>query len=69
MLINDLDELRSPSAGQEVIGMNNVSKKEQEIEEIWRRLEYIKNTDQISISEKIAIARKALEVIEKSAAE
>ncbi len=49
--------------------MNNNSEKEKKIEEIQRRMEYLKNTDQISISEKIAITKKALEIIEKSESE
>jgi hypothetical protein len=46
--------------------MSNESKRQQEIEELARRMEYLNNTDQLSISEKIAIARKALEIIERN---
>jgi len=38
----------------------------EEIEEIKRRIDYLVRTDQISVSDKIAIAKKALEIIEKS---
>ncbi len=41
----------------------------EEIEEIKRRIDYLVRTDQISVSDKIAIAKKALEIIEKSEAE
>ena len=40
-----------------------------EIEEIKRRIEYLVSTDKISISEKIAIAKRALEIIEKDKVE
>ena len=49
--------------------MNNDSEKEKEIEEIKRRIDYLVNTDEISISDKIAIAKKALQVIEDSETE
>ena len=38
---------------------------ELEIEEIRRRVEYLASTDTISLTEKIAIAKKALEIIEE----
>jgi len=41
----------------------------EEIEEIKRRIDYLVRTDQISVSDKIAIAKKALEIIEKSETE
>jgi len=44
----------------------NKSVKQKEIEEIQRRIEYLINTDQISDSEKVAIASKALKIIEQS---
>jgi hypothetical protein len=44
--------------------MNNDSEKELEIEEIQRRLEYLKSTDQISIAKKLAIVKKALEIVD-----
>lgn len=40
-----------------------------EISEIESRIEYLKNTDQISIAEKIAIIKQALEIIEKNKTE
>ena len=46
--------------------MENDSEKQKEIEEIQRRIEYLINTDQISDSEKLAIANKALKIIELS---
>lgn len=46
--------------------MENDSEKQKEIEEIQRRIEYLINTDQISGSEKLAIANKALKIIELS---
>ena len=49
--------------------MENESDKQKEIAEIQRRMEYLRNTDQIAISEKIAITKKALEIIEKSESE
>ena len=49
--------------------MNNDSEKEKEIEEIKRRIDYLVNTDEISISDKIAIAKKALQVIEDNETE
>lgn len=36
-----------------------------EIEEIERRIAYLASTDKISLTEKIEIARKAIEIIEK----
>lgn len=44
--------------------MEDDSEKAKEIEEIRRRIDYLLTTDQISISDKIAIARRALEIIE-----
>ena len=49
--------------------MENESEKQREIAEIQRRMEYLRNTDQISISEKITITKKALEIFEKSESE
>ena len=46
--------------------MENDSEKTKEVEEIRRRIDYLINTDQISDMEKIVIAKKALEIIEKS---
>ena len=40
-----------------------------EIEEIKRRIEYLVSTDKIWISEKIDIAKRALEIIEKDKVE
>ena len=37
-----------------------------EIDEIRRRIAYLINTDEISVTDRIAIAKKALEIIEKS---
>ena len=48
--------------------MNTDSEKKKEIEEILRRMDYLKKTNHISISEKIAITKRALEIIEKSEA-
>ena len=44
--------------------MDNDSEKTKEIEEIQRRIEYLKNTDSITLSDKVAILKKALEVLE-----
>ena len=49
--------------------MTNDSEKEKEIEEIKRRIDYLINTEEISISDKIAIAKKALQVIEDNKTE
>ena len=43
----------------------NESRKKEEMEEIWRRIDYLKKTDNPSLAEKIAVAKKALKIIEK----
>jgi hypothetical protein len=45
---------------------NNIEK---DIEEIKKRMEYLKSTDQISITEKIAIVKRALKIIDESKSE
>ena len=45
--------------------MNNESEKQKEIAEIQQRIQHLQDTDQISISNKIAIAKQALDIIEK----
>lgn len=45
------------------------SNKERELAEIKRRLDYLITTDGISDSEKVAILKNALEIIEKSKVE
>ena len=45
--------------------MDNDTKKE-EIEEIKRRIDYLMSSSETSVSEKIVIAKKALEIIEQS---
>ena len=49
--------------------LNSDNEKEGEIEEIQRKMEYLRNTDRISLAEKIAITKRTLLVIEKSEAE
>ena len=44
--------------------MDNDTKKE-EVEEIRRRIDYLMSTSEISVSEKIVILKKALEIIEQ----
>ena len=39
---------------------------EKDLQEIRQRIEYLGNTDQLSVSEKIAITKMALEIIENS---
>ncbi len=45
--------------------MGNESQKQKEIAEIQLRIQHLQDTDQISISDKIAIAKQALEILEK----
>ena len=45
--------------------MNNESEKQKEIAEIQQRIQHLQDTDQISISDKIAIAKQALEILAK----
>jgi len=45
--------------------MGNESEKQKEIAEIQLRIQHLQDTDQISISDKIAIAKQALEILEK----
>jgi|688.fasta_scaffold1170838_2 hypothetical protein len=45
------------------------SDKEKELAEIKRRLDYLITTDEISDSEKVAILKNALEIIENSKGE
>ncbi len=44
--------------------MSEDEKKQELIEEIQRRIKYLISTDEISDSEKVTIARKALNLIE-----
>ena len=46
--------------------MENYSEQQTEIADIQRRIEYLINTDKIPNSEKLAIASKALKIIEQS---
>ena len=45
--------------------MENDSEKSEVLQELQRRIKNLINTDQVSDEEKMAIARKALEIIEK----
>lgn len=45
--------------------MESDSEKKAEVEELQRRIDFLIQTDQISDIEKLAIARKALEIIEQ----
>lgn len=46
--------------------MESDSQKARESEEIKRRIDYLINTDEISAPDKIAIAMKALKIVEES---
>jgi lipopolysaccharide biosynthesis protein len=45
--------------------MDEDKTKAEEIAEIKRRIEYLKNTDQLSDSQKVSIVQRALEIIEE----